>query len=76
MLILDGKAVSQARRELLKPRIQSFTQKKGRAPHLVVVLVGHVVASQVYVRSKVKACEAVGMRSTGMFQMRARSSRS
>lgn len=64
MLVLDGKAVSLARREALKPRVQKFTEKVGRAPHLAVVLVGDVVASQVYVRNKVKACEDVGMRST------------
>ena len=64
MMILDGKAVSHARREALKPRIQEFARKVGRAPHLVVVLVGNVVASQVYVRNKVKSCEAVGMKST------------
>ena len=64
MLILDGKAVSEARREALKPRVQAFTQAAGRSPHLVVVLVGEMVASQVYVRNKVKACESVGMKST------------
>jgi len=64
MLILDGKAVSEARRQALKPRIVSFTEKVGRAPHLVVVIIGDVVASQVYVRNKVKACESVGMKST------------
>lgn len=64
MLILDGKAVSQARRESLKPRVEAFTKKVGRPPNLAVVLVGDVVASQVYVRNKVKACESVGMRST------------
>jgi methylenetetrahydrofolate dehydrogenase (NADP+)/methenyltetrahydrofolate cyclohydrolase len=64
MIILDGKKVSQARREALKPRIASFEQKAGRPPHLVVVLIGENLASQVYVRNKIKACEAVGMRST------------
>jgi methylenetetrahydrofolate dehydrogenase (NADP+)/methenyltetrahydrofolate cyclohydrolase len=64
MLVLDGKAVSEARREALKPRIQKFASAVGRPPHLVVVLVGENAASQVYVRNKVKACESVGMKST------------
>lgn len=64
MIILDGKKVSQARRQALKPRIDAFIQKAGRAPHLVVVLVGQNLASQVYVRNKIKACESVGMLST------------
>lgn len=63
MQILDGKVVSQARREALKPRIENFRQKTGRAPCLVVVLVGENPASQVYVRNKVKSCEALGIES-------------
>lgn len=61
MLILDGKAVSQAKREALKPRIARFAEKTGRKPKLVVVLVGNHLPSQVYVRNKAKACESVGM---------------
>lgn len=64
MIILDGKKVSQARREALKPRIEAFKQKTGRPPHLVVVLVGQNLASQVYVRNKIKSCEALGIAST------------
>jgi methylenetetrahydrofolate dehydrogenase (NADP+)/methenyltetrahydrofolate cyclohydrolase len=64
MIILNGKTVAEARREILKPRVQNFTQSFSRAPHLVVVLVGENPASQVYVRNKVKACESAGIRST------------
>ncbi len=66
MLTLNGKVVSLARREALKPRIAHFTKIVGRAPHLVVVILGDVIASQVYVRNKVTACESVGMKSTRM----------
>jgi methylenetetrahydrofolate dehydrogenase (NADP+)/methenyltetrahydrofolate cyclohydrolase len=41
----------------LKPRIQ----KLGRAPGLAVVLVGHDPASEIYVRSKIKACAELGI---------------
>ncbi len=64
MILLDGKKVSQARREALKPRIAKFVEKTGRKPHLVVVLVGQNLASQVYVRNKIKACESLGIEST------------
>jgi methylenetetrahydrofolate dehydrogenase (NADP+) / methenyltetrahydrofolate cyclohydrolase len=64
MLILDGKVVSTARRELLRTRVAAFHKETGRAPHLVVVLIGENPASQVYVRNKVKACESVDMKST------------
>lgn len=64
MKILDGKAVSLARRVILKDRVINFISKASRQPHLCVVLVGSDTASQVYVRNKVKACEAVGIKST------------
>jgi methylenetetrahydrofolate dehydrogenase (NADP+)/methenyltetrahydrofolate cyclohydrolase len=61
MLILDGKKVSQERREAMRPRVAAFTAKVGRKPKLVVVLVGTHLPSQVYVRNKAKACESIGM---------------
>ncbi|MBX2994432.1 MAG: bifunctional 5,10-methylenetetrahydrofolate dehydrogenase/5,10-methenyltetrahydrofolate cyclohydrolase [Bdellovibrionaceae bacterium] len=64
MQILDGKLVSQTRRAALKPRIEAFREKTGRAPHLAVVLVGNVVASHVYVRNKEKSCADVGLQSS------------
>ena len=41
----------------LKPRIQ----KLGRPPGLAVVLVGHDPASEIYVRSKIRACAELGI---------------
>jgi len=41
----------------LKPRIH----KLGRPPGLAVVLVGHDPASEIYVRSKIKACAELGI---------------
>lgn len=63
MLVLDGKKVSEDRREALRPRVARFQQQTGREPHLVVVLVGNHLPSQVYVRNKAKACESIGMKS-------------
>lgn len=64
MIILDGRKVSESRRSVLKARTETFKSRHGVEPHLVVVLVGQDPASQVYVRNKIKACEAVGIRST------------
>lgn len=61
MILLDGKSVAAARREALKPRVESFKSKVGRAPHLSVVLVGDDPASRVYVRNKEKACHNTGI---------------
>lgn len=64
MIILDGRKVSESRRAVLKKRTENFKAQFGVEPHLVVVLVGEDPASQVYVRNKIKACEATGIRST------------
>ena len=61
--IIDGKGVAAALRTALAARVATFTSQQGRAPGLAVLLVGSDAASQVYVRSKRRACEEVGMAS-------------
>ena len=61
--IIDGKGVAAALRTALAARVAAFTAQHGRAPGLAVLLVGSDAASQVYVRSKRRACEEVGMAS-------------
>ncbi len=56
-ILIDGKAVSAAERELIKEQISKMTVKPG----LAVILVGEDPASQVYVRNKKKACADVGI---------------
>ena len=56
-IILHGMAVQQEILSRLKPRIH----KLGRPPGLAVVLVGHDPASEIYVRSKIKACAELGI---------------
>ena len=56
-IILHGGAVQQEILSRLKPRIQ----KLGRPPGLAVVLVGRDPASEIYVRSKIKACAELGI---------------
>lgn len=58
--ILDGNALAQELRAGFKERVARLAAK-GSTPGLVVILVGEDPASQVYVRNKVNACEAVGM---------------
>lgn len=62
-LILDGKAVAQARRAILREKVAEFTKTKGRAPGLAVVIVGQDPASQIYVKNKIKACAEAGIES-------------
>jgi methylenetetrahydrofolate dehydrogenase (NADP+)/methenyltetrahydrofolate cyclohydrolase len=60
--ILDGNALSAKVRAELAQRAATLVGK-GIQPCLAVILVGENPASAVYVRNKVRACEAAGMRS-------------
>ncbi|MEI8265673.1 MAG: bifunctional methylenetetrahydrofolate dehydrogenase/methenyltetrahydrofolate cyclohydrolase FolD [Betaproteobacteria bacterium] len=60
--IIDGVALSRQIREDLGRRAQALAAQ-GRRPGLAVILVGDDPASAVYVRNKVKACEAHGLHS-------------
>ena len=62
-MILDGKAVAAELREDVRVRVAALRAAGRRTPGLAVVLVGGDPASHVYVGSKVKQTEAVGMRS-------------
>ncbi|MHB8901107.1 MAG: bifunctional methylenetetrahydrofolate dehydrogenase/methenyltetrahydrofolate cyclohydrolase FolD [Thermoguttaceae bacterium] len=59
--ILDGKALSKDIRDEIGREVAAHKQAGGASPCLAAVLVGDDPASQVYVRNKEKACEAVGM---------------
>ena len=60
-IILDGKALSEKMMAELKNRVDAL-RAKGKTIGLSVILVGETPASQVYVRNKGKACEALGIR--------------
>src|SRR4051812_2054335 len=61
--ILDGKKLAQTMQAEIAAQVADFTQKHSLKPGLAAVLVGDNPASQVYVRNKRKACDAVGMQS-------------
>jgi methylenetetrahydrofolate dehydrogenase (NADP+)/methenyltetrahydrofolate cyclohydrolase len=61
--ILDGKQLAQQIRSELAEEVIEFIQNNGAVPCLAAVLVGEDPASEVYVRNKRKACEAVGIES-------------
>ncbi len=60
-MIIDGKKCSENILEGLKNQVAGFKEKLGKVPGLAVVIVGENPASKIYVRSKVKACEKVGI---------------
>ncbi|MDH5475081.1 MAG: bifunctional methylenetetrahydrofolate dehydrogenase/methenyltetrahydrofolate cyclohydrolase FolD [Cyclobacteriaceae bacterium] len=63
-IILDGKATSKQIKIEIAEKVKSMVAKGKRAPHLAAVLVGDDGASRTYVNAKVKACEAIGFKST------------
>jgi methylenetetrahydrofolate dehydrogenase (NADP+)/methenyltetrahydrofolate cyclohydrolase len=61
--VIDGKAIAAEVRAEVARGVDAFRAEHGRAPGLATVLVGDDPASQVYVGSKRKLTEEVGMRS-------------
>jgi methylenetetrahydrofolate dehydrogenase (NADP+) / methenyltetrahydrofolate cyclohydrolase len=59
-LVMDGNRVRDQIKEELRPRIARLTAA-GRPPGLAAVLVGHNPASEMYVRSKIKTSQDLGM---------------
>lgn len=64
MQILNGKEASQAIKDSLKLETAQLSIQGRRVPHLAAVLVGNNGSSEIYVASKVKACQEVGFKST------------
>jgi methylenetetrahydrofolate dehydrogenase (NADP+)/methenyltetrahydrofolate cyclohydrolase len=58
--LIDGKVISEFFRAEYKLRVDRLIER-GLKPGLAVVIVGDDPASQVYVRNKARACEAIGM---------------
>jgi len=59
--ILDGKALAGRIEEGLRDEVRTFSSMVGRAPRLLVVLVGDMAASASYVKSKASAAARVGI---------------
>ncbi len=63
--ILDGAALARSLRAETAARALELRSRLGRPPGLAVILVGNDPASSVYVRSKRRACEEIGIASFG-----------
>lgn len=63
MTLIDGKKIAAEIRAELKSRTAEYERAYGRKIGLAVVLIGDNLASQVYVRNKIKGCEEAGIRS-------------
>ena len=58
--IIDGKMISETIRQEVAEKVKLRLSLGKRAPGLAVILVGNDPASQIYVKSKRRTCEAVG----------------
>jgi len=59
--IISGTEIAKQIREELKQEIAELKEKHNLIPGLVTILVGEDPASQVYVKSKVRTCDALGV---------------
>jgi methylenetetrahydrofolate dehydrogenase (NADP+) / methenyltetrahydrofolate cyclohydrolase len=58
--ILDGTAIAASVKAEVKREVERLASQ-GVRPGLAAVLVGHVPASEIYVRSKIKTCSELGL---------------
>jgi len=61
--IIDGKLISSQIKEEIKEEVGRLKNEKGITPGLAFILVGEDPASKIYVKSKGKACEQLGIHS-------------
>ena len=61
--IIDGKAIAEQIKSEVKRETERLKRERGITPGLAFILVGENPASEVYVRSKGKACEEMGFTS-------------
>ena len=59
--VIDGKETAKQIRTEIKEEVLALKGKYGKVPGLAVVIVGEDPASKVYVNSKVRACEELGI---------------
>ncbi len=64
MILIDGNKVAKEIKEEIAQATQKIIEKRGRAPHLAAILVGHDGGSESYVNFKMKDCHEVGFESS------------
>lgn len=67
-MVISGSQLAKEIKENVKAKVEEAVKEYGRAPHLVVILVGDDPASQSYVKGKGKDAEEVGFKSTTIYK--------
>lgn len=63
MKLIDGKAVAEELKSLIKAELYDFNKNHNKIPTLAAILVGENPASKAYVNNKVKTCKEIGFNS-------------
>jgi methylenetetrahydrofolate dehydrogenase (NADP+)/methenyltetrahydrofolate cyclohydrolase len=63
MKLIAGTKISDDKRAEIKEKVALFKQQTGKVPGLATILVGKDPASQIYIKSKIIACENAGIKS-------------
>ncbi|MDR1663020.1 MAG: bifunctional methylenetetrahydrofolate dehydrogenase/methenyltetrahydrofolate cyclohydrolase FolD [Endomicrobium sp.] len=63
MKLINGKEISNGLRLEIKDQVKKIKQETGNLPGIATILVGKNPASQIYIKSKIKACQEVGIQS-------------
>jgi methylenetetrahydrofolate dehydrogenase (NADP+)/methenyltetrahydrofolate cyclohydrolase len=63
MKLIDGKKISSQERLRIKEKVDEIKRRTNKTPSLATILVGDDPASHVYIESKIKACQDVGIKS-------------
>lgn len=62
--VINCKVIAEEILTEARAEVEKIIEQTGEAPRLAVIIVGNDPASQVYVRNKIRRCEAVGIEST------------
>jgi methylenetetrahydrofolate dehydrogenase (NADP+)/methenyltetrahydrofolate cyclohydrolase len=63
-MILNGKEAAKSIRDNIKNEISEYKQRYNTQPKLVILQIGDVQASNIYIDNKIKACNEVGIKTT------------
>ncbi|MEX2546790.1 MAG: bifunctional 5,10-methylenetetrahydrofolate dehydrogenase/5,10-methenyltetrahydrofolate cyclohydrolase [Chloroflexota bacterium] len=59
--VLDGRGLAAEIRGAVRRQVGAFRRRYGHSPTLAAIMVGHELASSVYVQQIVRTCQAVGV---------------
>ncbi len=62
MIVLDGKNTAKQIRKELSREVELIRQQRGKEPTSAIIMVGNNLASEVYVKNKIKSAQEIGIK--------------